>query len=206
MKNINDEIENIAPDENAFYSLLDFSKALEFTLISEGFLHNDTLVDDASILKVRLTTILHSEVGNYFDGTKHYTNTEFIDALKVTKGVAIIPIGCLEKHGYHMPLGTDMFIAKELAEKAEMSSRYLKEIENGGRVPSFHKIRKLVRALNVPPEPLFYPNNHTDNLDYQRLLMYLSKCNDEQITAILAIVEAYLRTYKIPTDHDKQDP
>ena len=46
----------------------------------------------------------------------------------------------------------------------------------------------------------------TDNLDYQRLLMYLSKCNDEQITAILAIVEAYLRTYKIPTDHDKQDP
>ena len=72
---------------------------------------------------------------------------------------------------------------EELAEKAEMSSRYLKEIENGGRVPSFHKIRKLVRALNVPPEPLFYPNNHTDNLDYQRLLMYLSKCNDEQITA-----------------------
>ena len=50
---------------------------------------------------------------------------------------------------------------EELAEKAEMSSRYLKEIENGGRVPSFHKIRKLVRALNVPPEPLFYPNNHT---------------------------------------------
>ena len=95
---------------------------------------------------------------------------------------------------------------EELAEKAEMSSRYLKEIENGGRVPSFHKIRKLVRALNVPPEPLFYPNNHTDNLDYQRLLMYLSKCNDEQITAILAIVEAYVRTYKIPTDHDKQDP
>ena len=38
---------------------------------------------------------------------------------------------------------------EELAEKAEMSSRYLKEIENGGRVPSFHKIRKLVRALNV---------------------------------------------------------
>ena len=44
---------------------------------------------------------------------------------------------------------------EELAEKAEMSSRYLKEIENGGRVPSFHKIRKLVRALNVPPTVSF---------------------------------------------------
>ena len=88
----------------------------------------------------------------------------------------------------------------------EQKLTYEELAENGGRVPSFHKIRKLVRALNVPPEPLFYPNNHTDDLDYQRLLMYLSKCNDEQITAILAIVEAYLRTYKIPTDHDKQDP
>ena len=76
----------------------------------------------------------------------------------------------------------------------------------GAEFPVFIKSENLVRALNVPPEPLFYPNNHTDNLDYQRLLMYLSKCNDEQITAILAIVEAYLRTYKIPTDHDKQDP
>ena len=28
---------------------------------------------------------------------------------------------------------------EELAEKAEMSSRYLKEIENGGRVPVFIK-------------------------------------------------------------------
>ena len=72
----------------------DFSKALEFTLISEGFLHNDTLVDDASILKVRLQTILHSEVGTYFDGSRHFTNAQFIDALKTnnTKKAQIINI------------------------------------------------------------------------------------------------------------------
>ena len=75
---------------------------------------------------------------------------------------------------------------EELAEKAEMSSRYLKEIENGGRVPSFHKIRKLVRALNVPPEPLFYPNNHTDNLDVL-----------DQIKAVdLEEYEEFLKVYK----------
>ena len=43
---------------------------------------------------------------------------EFQESIAKTKGVAIIPIGCLEKHGYHMPLGTDMFIAKTIAEKA----------------------------------------------------------------------------------------
>ena len=46
------------------------------------------------------------------------TVEEFKESLKVTKGVAIIPIGCLEKHGYHMPLGTDMFIARDIATKA----------------------------------------------------------------------------------------
>ena len=86
LKHINDDIENLEPEGTAFYTLKDYSKALEFTLISEGFLHNDTLVDDASILKVRLTTILHSEVNNYFDGSKYYSNTEFIDNLKSFNG------------------------------------------------------------------------------------------------------------------------
>lgn len=88
---------------------------------------------------------------------------------------------------------------EELAEKAGMSSRYLKEIENHGNVPCFEKIKSLVCALNISPEPLFYKNNHTDNLDYKRLQVYLSQCSDDQIATILAIVEAYLRTYKNPT-------
>ncbi len=46
------------------------------------------------------------------------TSVEFQDSIKLTKGVAIIPVGCLEKHGYHLPLGTDMFIARDLAKKA----------------------------------------------------------------------------------------
>ena len=44
--------------------------------------------------------------------------------------------------------------------------------------------------------PFFYPAAPTDNLDYQRLLVYLSECTNDQITTILALVEAYLRTYK----------
>ena len=47
-----------------------------------------------------------------------------------------------------------------------------------------------------PADPFFYPTVPADNLDYQRLLVYLSQCTEEQITTILAIVEAYLRTYK----------
>lgn len=39
---------------------------MEFTLISEGFLHNQNLHDDAVILRVRLNTIINSRLGEYF--------------------------------------------------------------------------------------------------------------------------------------------
>lgn len=83
---------------------------------------------------------------------------------------------------------------EELAEKSGVSSRYIKEIENHGNVPSLEKLGQLIRALHIPADPFFYPTAPADNLDYKRLLVYLSQCTDEQITTILAIVEAYLRT------------
>lgn len=84
---------------------------------------------------------------------------------------------------------------EELAEKSGVSSRYIKEIENHGNVPSIEKLGQLIRALHISADPFFYPTVSTDNLDYKRLLVYLSQCTEEQITTILAIVEAYLRTY-----------
>ena len=89
---------------------------------------------------------------------------------------------------------------EELAEKSGVSSRYIKEIENHGNVPSIEKLGQLIRALHISADPFFYPAVPADNLDYQRLLVYLSQCTEEQITTILAIVEAYLRTSKNPKE------
>ena len=63
---INDELDTIKEPENASYSLKDFASALEFTLISEGFQHNQNLHDDAVILKVRLNSIINSKLSNFF--------------------------------------------------------------------------------------------------------------------------------------------
>lgn len=88
----------------------------------------------------------------------------------------------------------------ELSEMSGVSSRYFKEIENHGNIPSLEKLGQLICALHISADPFFYPAAPTDNLDYQRLLVYLSQCTEEQITTILAIVEAYLRTYNKPTN------
>lgn len=86
----------------------------------------------------------------------------------------------------------------ELAEKSDVSARYIKEIENHGNIPSVYILTKLIRALNISADLLLFPNTQAENLDYKRLQVYLSQCSEGQITTILAIVEAYLRTSKNP--------
>ena len=81
LKFLNEELEATPEPEDAFYTLRDFANALEFTLISEGFLHNQTLYDDAIILKVRLNSILNSFVGTFFDVQEYITNEQFIASL-----------------------------------------------------------------------------------------------------------------------------
>jgi creatinine amidohydrolase len=46
------------------------------------------------------------------------TAKQFPNSVKEAKGVCILPIGVLEKHGDHLPVGTDMFTAQVLCKKA----------------------------------------------------------------------------------------
>jgi len=46
------------------------------------------------------------------------TAPEFARAVRKTGGICIVPMGVLEKHGEHLPLGTDLFRASRVAEDA----------------------------------------------------------------------------------------
>lgn len=43
---------------------------------------------------------------------------DFAASLEKTKGVCLFPLGCLEKHGNHLPLGTDVYTAREISARA----------------------------------------------------------------------------------------
>jgi creatinine amidohydrolase len=43
------------------------------------------------------------------------TSPKFAKAVDLAEGVCVIPLGILEKHGPHLPLGTDLFEARETA-------------------------------------------------------------------------------------------
>ena len=53
---------------------------MEFTLISEGFQHNDSLHDDAMLIKVRLNAIINSKIERVFT-TDKYSVSDYINFL-----------------------------------------------------------------------------------------------------------------------------
>jgi len=46
------------------------------------------------------------------------TCPDFRAAVEAVRGVCIMPLGCVEKHGPHLPLGTDVLVARRVAELA----------------------------------------------------------------------------------------
>jgi creatinine amidohydrolase len=43
------------------------------------------------------------------------TSPQFVSAVAKSGGVCVIPLGIMEKHGPHLPIGTDLFEAREVA-------------------------------------------------------------------------------------------
>lgn len=86
LKHVDDTLEEMKEPEIYSYSMLDFSKALEFTLISEGFQNNSKVYDDAIILKVRISSILNTKVGNYFVNKGYTKPNDFVQNLVTDNG------------------------------------------------------------------------------------------------------------------------
>lgn len=46
------------------------------------------------------------------------TGDRFAEAVKECEGVCLIPLSVIERHGHHLPLGTDMYIGREVLTRA----------------------------------------------------------------------------------------
>jgi len=49
---------------------------------------------------------------------ENLTAPDFAAAVRDTQGVCILPLACIERHGNHLPLGTDLFLGMEVARRA----------------------------------------------------------------------------------------
>jgi creatinine amidohydrolase len=46
------------------------------------------------------------------------TGDQFPQAVQAVQGVCLLPLSCIERHGHHLPTGTDMFIGREMCQRA----------------------------------------------------------------------------------------
>ncbi|MCI9586041.1 MAG: DUF87 domain-containing protein [Bacilli bacterium] len=83
---IDESLDKYEPTETKFYTLEDLEKALEFTLISEGLLHNDESYSDAVTLKVRLHSLTISENSRYLRYPEFITIENYIASLVAANG------------------------------------------------------------------------------------------------------------------------
>ena len=70
------------------------------------------------------------------------TGDEFPEAVEQAENVCLLPLSCIERHGHHLPLGTDMFIGRELC-------RRIAELEPAVIFPDFF-FTQILEARHVP--------------------------------------------------------
>lgn len=78
---IDESLDGYEPEGIHYYTLEDLEKALEFTLISEGLLHNEKTYSEAITLKVRLHDLVISENSRYLRYPEFVTMENYIASL-----------------------------------------------------------------------------------------------------------------------------
>ncbi len=72
----------------------------------------------ATIISLLIAMSLFGFAQNISYKLEELTAPEFIQAVAKSSRTCILPIGVFEKHGAHLPLGTDLYIAREMALQA----------------------------------------------------------------------------------------
>ena len=83
---IKNEYDNYEPHGGVFYTLDTLEKALNFTLISEGWLRNENTYGDAVTLKVRLHSLIVGENAKYFDVPDYISLESYLSSLLIDNG------------------------------------------------------------------------------------------------------------------------
>ena len=81
-----------------------------------------------------------------------------------------------------------------LANKVDITERYLYRIENEGKKPSFDVLHKLVRELNISADSIFYPEKPSKDSEIDDLVRMLYNCDDRSMKIIRATVKAVLES------------
>lgn len=80
-----------------------------------------------------------------------------------------------------------------LAGRVGISDRYVYRVENGGQVPSFDIMCKIVQTLSISGDLVFYPKEKvTSDLDVEEVIHMLYRCDERSLKIVKAVLRAIL--------------
>ena len=85
-KFIKEEYDSYEPKGENYYDLDTLEKALNFTLISEGWLRNKTTYGDAVTIRVRLHSLIVGEYAKYFDVKGYMSQEQYLSSMLISNG------------------------------------------------------------------------------------------------------------------------
>ena len=81
-----------------------------------------------------------------------------------------------------------------LAAKIGISERYVYRIENEQKRPSFNVLFRLIRALAINSDLIFYPDKPCKDTEIEDLIRMLYNCDERSMLIIKATVKAALES------------
>ena len=84
--------------------------------------------------------------------------------------------------------------AEALAERVDITERYLYRIENKGQKPKFDVLWRLIRVLDIAPEEIFYPDKPSNDSKIAEMLRVLSACDERALEVVEATAKALIDT------------
>lgn len=85
---------------------------------------------------------------------------------------------------------------EQLAERLDITPRYLISIENEKHKPSYDILFKIIRELAIMPDAIFYPDKPCKDTEIEDLIRMLYNCDEYSIQVVRATVKALLGTYE----------
>ena len=83
---IKEEYDNYEPHAGVYYDLQTLEKALNFTLISEGWLRNEQTYGDSVTIRVRLHALIVGDNAKYFDVKEYVSLESYLSSMLITDG------------------------------------------------------------------------------------------------------------------------
>ncbi len=84
----------------------------------------------------------------------------------------------------------------ELADRLNISVRYLQTIENESQTPSYAVLERILEYLNIPSGVIFESLDGEASADKTELLYLINnKCDAREIEVLLATAKALVRTW-----------